>query len=70
LSRVWPGAVLVGGEIAGVWRRSGSQISIDVWRRYSSREKEVVEREAMSLPLPGLTVPITVRWNKPGGKAG
>jgi hypothetical protein len=66
LSRVWPGAVLVGGEIAGVWRRSGSQISIDAWRRYSSREKEAVESEAMSLPLPGLTGPLAVRWIRPG----
>jgi hypothetical protein len=28
-SRVWPGALLVGGEIAGVWRRSAAEVSID-----------------------------------------
>ena len=30
-SRVWPGAILVGGEIAGVWRRaSGDSLAVDV----------------------------------------
>lgn len=62
-SRVWPGAVLVGGDIAGVWRRAGAEVSIEVWRRLSSAEREAVEAEAVLLPLPGLTGPITVRWS-------
>jgi hypothetical protein len=57
-TRVWPGAVLVSAEIVGVWRRSASEVSIDVWRRLSSAEWAAVEAEVMSLPLPG---PITVR---------
>lgn len=57
--RVWPGALLVNGEIAGVWRRSGSAVSIEVWRRLSPAEREAVEAEATSLPLPGLEDPIT-----------
>ncbi len=63
-SRVWPGALLVGGEIAGTWRRSSADISLDVWRRLSSAERDAVEAEAISLPLPGLKGPITVRWNR------
>jgi len=35
-TRVWPGALLVGGEIAGVWRRSAAAVSIEAWRRLSS----------------------------------
>lgn len=66
-SRVWPGALLVSGEIAGVWRRSAAEISIDLWRSLSSRETEAVETEAMSLPLPGLDGPIAVRWSRPAG---
>ena len=62
-SRVWPGALLVGGEIAGVWRRSAADISLDAWRRLSTAEREAVEAEAISLPLPGLKGPITVRWS-------
>ena len=59
-TRVWPGALLVNGEITGVWRRSGTKISIDTWRRLSSPEWEVVEAEAATLPLPGLNGPITI----------
>lgn len=62
-TRVWPGAVLVSGEIAGVWRRSAAEISIDAWRRLSSAEREAVEAEALSLPLPGLNGTIKIRWS-------
>ena len=60
--RVWPGALLVNGEIVGVWRRAAREVSIDVWRRLSTLEREAVEAEAVSLPLPGLNGPIAVRW--------
>jgi Winged helix DNA-binding domain len=59
-TRVWPGAVLVGGEIVGVWRRSGGEVSIELWRRLSSAEWAAVEGETLSLPLPGS---ISVRRN-------
>lgn len=58
-SRVWPGAVLVGGDIVGTWRRTGATATIHTWRRLSRTEHEAVAAEAESLPLPG---PITVRW--------
>lgn len=61
-ARVWPGALLVGGEIVGTWRRSASEVSVDVWRRLSPAEREAVEAEATSLPL-GLISPITMRWS-------
>jgi hypothetical protein len=61
-SRVWPGALLVAGEIVGTWRRAQAHVTIDLWRRLSQRERDAVEREAASLPLPGLTGPVTVRW--------
>ena len=64
-SRVWPGALLVDGECAGVWRRAGALVSIDAWRRLSKAERDAVETEAASLPLPGLAGPITIRWNGP-----
>jgi hypothetical protein len=56
-TRVWPGAVLLDGEIAGVWRRSAGDVSIDLWRRPSRAEWAAVEAEALSLPLRG---PITL----------
>lgn len=50
-TRVWPGALLVNGEVAGVWRRSAADVTIDLWRRLSSAEWAAVEAEALSLPL-------------------
>jgi hypothetical protein len=61
-SRVWPGAVLVGGEIVGTWRRSKSVVVVTPWRALSALERESVEAEAATLPLPETTAPVVVRW--------
>ncbi len=63
-SRVWPGALLVGGEIAGTWRRDHANVLIEPWRRLSAAECEAVEAEATSMPLPGLNRPISVTWGR------
>jgi hypothetical protein len=60
-SRVWPGAVLAGGEIVGTWRRANADLTIQPWRRLSRSERDAVEAEAQSLPLPGIEGPIVVR---------
>lgn len=60
--RVWPGALLVSGELAGTWRRANSNLSVEPWRRLSPAERRAIEEEAASLPLPGLDRPISVRW--------
>ncbi|MGE0442768.1 MAG: crosslink repair DNA glycosylase YcaQ family protein [Gemmatimonadales bacterium] len=62
-TRVWPGALLVQGELAGTWRRSAGEVSIDPWRRLSRDERALVENEAAALPLPGLNADIRVRWS-------
>jgi hypothetical protein len=51
--RVWPGALLVAGEVAGTWRRAGSVVTIKPWRRLTRAERDAVELETQSLPLPG-----------------
>jgi hypothetical protein len=61
--RVWPGAVLVAGEIAGTWRRAQAKLSIEPWRRLSRAERDAVEAEAQSLPLPGIEGAISVGWS-------
>ncbi len=60
--RVWPGALLVDGEIAGTWRRANERVSIGTWRKLSTAERSAVEEEAVSLPLPGIARQIVVRW--------
>ncbi len=63
-SRVWPGALLVGGQIAGTWRRARHELSVQAWRRLTRAERDAVEAEAHSLPLPGIDSEIDVRWNE------
>jgi Winged helix DNA-binding domain len=63
-SRVWPGAVLVGGEVVGTWRRANAVVAIQTWRQLSTAERQAVEAEAESLPLPGLSGQIVVRWDE------
>jgi hypothetical protein len=60
--RVWPGALLVGGDVVGVWRRANEKVTIETWRRLSRAEIDAVEAEAASLPLPALRSAIQVRW--------
>ena len=62
-SRVWPGAVLVNGEIVGTWRRAGAEVTIESWRRVSRSERTAVEAEAESLPLPDVGDRIRARWD-------
>ncbi len=50
-SRVWPGAVLIDGEVVGTWRRNKGNVTISTWRSLSKRECEAVEAEASSFPL-------------------
>ncbi len=61
-TRVWPGALLVDGEIRGTWRRAGRTLRIEVWEQLAPAAVEAVEAEAAALPLPGLTGPIVVEW--------
>jgi hypothetical protein len=61
--RVWPGAVMVEGELVGTWRRAEAAMTIQVWRRLSRAARDAVEAEAASLPLPGVAGPIVVRWD-------
>ncbi len=61
--RVWPGAVLVDGDIVGTWRRAGGTVTVHSWRRLSRAARHAVEAEAVSLPLPGLEGQVMVRWD-------
>ena len=61
--RVWPGGLLVEGEIVGTWRRAHEMVTIETWRRLSRAERDAVASEAVSLPLPGVQGRIVVRWD-------
>jgi hypothetical protein len=59
-SRVWPGALLVEGETVGTWRRAGHVLTIQPWRRLSFGQRNAVEAEAESMPLPRIERSIAV----------
>jgi Winged helix DNA-binding domain len=61
--RVWPGAVLLDGEICGTWRRAHDVVTIETWGRPSRGAREAVEAEAAALPLPNVEGRIAVHWN-------
>jgi hypothetical protein len=60
--RVWPGALLVGAEIVGTWRRTQRTVAIQTWERLSGAAQEAVVAEAESLPLPDAG-PTVVHWS-------
>jgi hypothetical protein len=62
-SRVWPGALLIGGEITGTWRRAGPVLIAQPWRPLSPAERDAVVAEAESMPLPGIERRVAVRWD-------
>jgi hypothetical protein len=61
--RVWPGALLVAGEIVGTWRRAQRVVTIQAWQKLSRAAREAVVAEAESLPLPDPGDGMVVRWS-------
>ena len=66
-SRVWPGALMVGGDIVGTWRRAHEKFDIATWRALTPDERDAVEEEAGSLPLPLGGKQVRVSWTSSGG---
>ena len=60
--RVWPGAILLEGEIRGTWRRAHDTVTAALWGRPSRAARAAVEAEAAALPLPGVDGRVAVRW--------
>jgi len=61
--RVWPGALLVDGEIVGTWRRAKRILTIDTWKKLSAAARDAVAAEADTLPLPDPGEGMAVHWN-------
>ncbi|MGN6792750.1 MAG: DNA glycosylase AlkZ-like family protein [Streptosporangiaceae bacterium] len=61
-SRVWPGGLLIDGEVAGTWRRANAVVTVQPWRPLTDAERDAVTAEAQSLAVPGIKRAIVVRW--------
>jgi len=60
--RVWPGALVIDGEVRGTWRRANEAMTVQAWGKLTRAQCDAVEVEAAGLPLPGLDRAITVGW--------
>jgi hypothetical protein len=60
--RVWPGGILLGGEVVGTWRRADAAVTLQAWRPLSAAECEAIADEATAMPLPGVAGRLTVTW--------
>jgi len=60
-----PGAVLVDGEIRGVWQRQQRKVTIHPWKKLPKRVVESVEAEALTVPISSTSKP-SVRWEPIG----
>jgi hypothetical protein len=59
---------MVAGDIVGTWRRSGVTVTISSWIRPSRADRDAVEAEVSSLPIPDATSTFSVRWTRPSGR--
>jgi hypothetical protein len=62
--RVWPGGLLVEGELVGTWRRADATVTVQPWRRLSRAERDAVAAEVESFPIPGIEGRIVIRWDE------
>jgi len=60
--RVWPGALLVEGEVVGTWRRAQAVVTVEPWQVFTATQRDAIEAEAVSMPLPDLRSPMRLRW--------
>ena len=63
--RVWPGALLVEGEVVGTWRRAQALVTVEPWQVFTATQRDAIEAEAVSMPLPDLPGPMRLRWAEP-----
>jgi hypothetical protein len=59
---VWPGALLVDGEIVGTWRRSQGRITATPWWPLDDASRDAAVQEAAAMPVPAT---IRVEWRPP-----
>jgi hypothetical protein len=60
---VWPGGLLVSGELVGSWRRSGRRMTVRAWRALAPVDRAAVDAEAAAIPLPDPGDGVVVTWS-------
>ncbi|HYS71055.1 MAG TPA: crosslink repair DNA glycosylase YcaQ family protein [Thermoplasmata archaeon] len=62
---VWPGALMVNGELVGTWRRQVGRVTVRPWRRLEPEVKEAVEEEVSGMPI--VSARKELRWSTSDG---
>jgi Winged helix DNA-binding domain len=60
--RVWPGAIMLAGELVGTWRREGRDVTITPWQLLTTAGRDAIAAEAESLPLPATGSSTRILW--------
>lgn len=55
-----PGGVLLDGAIVGAWGRRGGQVDVQLSTGLSTRDRERVEAEALTMPIPRASMSINI----------
>ncbi|SDT36035.1 DNA glycosylase AlkZ-like family protein [Microlunatus soli] len=55
-----PGGVLLGRTVVGAWGRRGGRVDVRLSAALSGPERELVEAEALAMPIPRATMSITI----------
>ena len=58
---VWPGALLVNGDLVGTWRRQVGRVTVRGWRPLEPEVREAFEEEVSRMPIESATK--EVRWS-------
>jgi hypothetical protein len=58
-----PGAVLVDGEICGVWQRQGRRVRIEQWHPFGAPTRDLVCQEASAFPIDPLGQQVRIEWD-------
>jgi hypothetical protein len=58
---VWPGALMVNGELVGIWRRQVGRVTVRAWRHLEQEVNEAVEEEVFGMPIESART--EVRWS-------
>jgi hypothetical protein len=56
-----PGAVLVDGEIVGVWQRQQRKVRVRPFVKLTAAVRAAIEAEALSMPIAGKSEP-SITW--------
>ena len=66
---VWPGALLVNGELVGIWRRQLDQVTVQAWRPLEREVKDADAKEVSGMPIESARKELRWSTSRPSASA-